>query len=99
MEASHETAAGRRANRSAGIKLGEPHTRPCEAVDIGRPYFLLAIASNVSIAKVIGKYDNDIGLLILLRSHRNCGSQAQEQDYALKVYPVFQEPGHVILPI
>ena len=62
MHSGHEAGAGRSAYGSAAVKLGEPHTRGGQLIDIGGSCFLLSITTHIAIAQVVGNDQYDIGL-------------------------------------
>ena len=61
VQAGHEAAARRCADRAAGIVVREAHPLGGHAVDVRRLDPLLAVTSEVAIAQIVGQDDNDIG--------------------------------------
>ncbi|OPZ11825.1 MAG: hypothetical protein BWZ10_02155 [candidate division BRC1 bacterium ADurb.BinA364] len=68
VQAGHQSAARRRANRAAGIALGKAHALGGQPVDIGRPNRRLAVAAHVADAHVVRHQKNDVRFLLLRRN-------------------------------
>ena len=60
--ARHERAARRGAHGIACVDLREAHTVGGDAVDVGSLNALLTVAAEVTVAEVVGEYENDVGL-------------------------------------
>src|SRR5438128_3078689 len=60
MQTSHQSAPGRRANRSAGVALGETHALRSQTINIRRVYHFLPVASEVAVTEVVSQYENDV---------------------------------------
>jgi len=63
VQAGHQHAPGRRADRAAGIMLREAHPLGRHPVDVWGLNVLLAVAAYVSVAEVVGHDENDVRLL------------------------------------
>src|SRR5262249_60065538 len=63
VAAGQQRAAGRRADRRGGIVLREARAVPRQAVEVGSRGDLAAVAAEVARPQVVGKDDNDVGLL------------------------------------
>ena len=78
VKTGHEDAAARRADRATGVGVGKAHTFGREAVDVRRADLLLPVAADVSPAKVVGHYVDDIRLARGRGCGKTGGGAAQE---------------------
>jgi hypothetical protein len=60
MHPRHQTAPGWGTDRRAGVCLGKTHPFSGQPVDIGSLNFLLSIAPEVAVAKVVGHDKNNV---------------------------------------
>ena len=61
VEALHEAGSGWRADRVAGVGVGEAHAFGCDAVDVGGEDVFLTVAAEVAPAQVVGEDKDDVG--------------------------------------
>ena len=71
----HQTGSRRCAHWTGRIEIGEAHPLACQLVDPRRPIFLRAIATEIPVAEVVTKDDDEIGLVSEKR-----GTQEQSGD-------------------
>ena len=64
MPACHESDATRLTSHTRCIIAGEPGPFFCQAVDMGRFRIRVTVASEVAVAQVIGKNENDVRLFL-----------------------------------
>ena len=55
---SQQRGARRRTNRSPGMTVGHAHAFRSESVEVGRLNDLVAVASEIAVAEVVGKKDD-----------------------------------------
>ena len=74
VEPLHEAGPRRRADRVAGVGVGEAHALAGEAVDVRSEDLFLAVAAKVAPAEIIGEDEDDVGLGALGQSwiRRKC---------------------------
>ena len=77
-------AAGRRADGSGGMKIGEPGAFLGHAIPVGsvngrviglRALGLRVVTAQVAVAEIIGKHENHVGTLILCLDRKNAGER------------------------
>ena len=76
VQARHQHAARRRADRVARVVPREAHALGGQAVDRGRADLLLAVGSDVSVAQVVGEDEDDVGRDGGRRRSRRTGARA-----------------------
>ena len=62
--------AGRRADCTCGIEIGETHSTFCELVDIGGIDKIISITTDISPAHIVDEYKDNVGLGILFSECR-----------------------------
>ena len=75
--ARHERASRRRADRRAGVGLGEPHALGREPVDVRRLDELLPETAEVAVAEVIREDEDDVGPV---RCNHRAGAHGRHED-------------------
>jgi len=64
IPATHQRRAGRRAERSVRIRIGEAHPTLREPVNVRRRNVFATVGTDVGIAEIIGEDDDDVGFLL-----------------------------------
>ncbi len=53
-------AAGRRADRAAGLEAGQPRARGAEAIEMRRPDHAIAVETGVAVTEIVAHDENDV---------------------------------------
>ncbi len=78
MQAGHQAAARRSADRASGVVIGEAHPLGGKLIDIRRFDCLLPVAAQVAVAQIVGQNENNIGR-IFYSPRRPAGSGTARQ--------------------
>jgi hypothetical protein len=76
VQAGHQHAARGRADRSAGVGIGELEALRCESIEIRRENLPLAVGADVAVTQIVSQDKDDVGLArldgVTRRAQRNC---------------------------
>ena len=77
----HDAVAGRRADRGGAVRIGEEHAIAGELVEMrGWDLALRVVAADVSIPKIVGEDEEDVGLLPGRDPRRKAEEKKEKQD-------------------
>ena len=82
VQAGHQGAPRRGADRAAGVALGKPPPFGCQAIEVGGLDALLPEAAEIAIAQVVGQNEHDVRPASGRRAglcRQSCGSQDQRR--------------------